>query len=327
MSGSLHAARLGIALVALGLAAAAPGDEAGAQTLPRTIRLIVPFPTGGTTDTLARLLAQQAAQISGHTVLTENRVGASTLIATEYVYRAAPDGTTLLFMANSFVINPILRTSLPYDSFSFTPVCLLVNSPQVFVVNQSSPYKTLTSFVMAAKARPGDYNYAAVGPGSTQHIAGEMFKRAAEIDLTYVPYAGGAPAVNALLGGHVTSVLANYSEVMEQIKAGKLRPLAVTTKKRIAPLPDVPTMIELGYKDVEGTAWFGMMAPPKTNGQTVAQLIALFKAALDTPDVSAKLVAQGLYPVGACGADFNAHIKQQFDSYARVIKDANIKLE
>lgn len=323
--GSSRLARFVIAVIVAIAVAAATDRPAAAQD--KTIRLIVPFPTGGTTDTLARLLAQQAAQITGHPVLVENRPGAVTIIATEYVSRAPPDGTTLLFMANSFVINPSVRASLPYDPFSFEPVCLLVNSPQVFVVNQSSPYKNLKSFVLAAKARPGEYNYAAVGPATTQHIAGELFKRAAEINLTYVPYSGGAPAVNAILGGHVSAVLGNYSEVMEQIKAHKLRPLAVASRERIAPLPDVPTMIEAGYRDVEATAWFGIMAPPKTSRQTVAQLIALFKGALDTPDVAAKLVAQGLYPVGACGGDFGDHLKRQFESYARVVKDANIKLE
>jgi tripartite-type tricarboxylate transporter receptor subunit TctC len=324
MTGKLRAA--GCIALALTVVGASLGSR---PTLAqgKNIRLVVPFPTGGTTDTLARLIAQQAAQMNGHAVLTENRVGASTLIATEYVYRAPPDGTTLLLVANSFVINPLLRSSMPYDPFAFEPICLLVNSPQVFVVNESSPYKTLDSFVMAAKARPGDYNYAAVGPGSTQHIAGEMFKRAAQIDLTYVPYTGGAPAVNALLGGHVTAVLTNYSEVMEQIKAGKFRPLAVTTRNRIAPLPDVPTMIELGYAGVEASAWFGMMAPPKTSKQTATQLIALFKDALANPDLAAKLVAQGLYPVGSCGADFERHLKQQSDSYTRVIRDTNIRLE
>ena len=324
MAGTLRtAAWLAFALTLTG--AGLTSRSALAQN--RTIRLVVPFPTGGTTDTLARLLAQQASQMNGHAVLTENRVGASTLIATEHVYRSAPDGSTLLLVANSFVINPILRAPAPYDPFAFEPICLLVNSPQVFVVNENSPYRTLNSFAMAARAKPGEYNYAAVGPGSTQHIAGETFKRAAAIDLTYVPYTGGAPAVNALLGGHVTAVLTNYSEVMEQIKAGKLRPLAVTAAKRIAPLPQVPTMLELGYAGVEATAWFGMVAPPKTSKQTAGQLITLFKAALEAPELGAKLIAQGLYPVGACGADFESHLKQQSESYARIIRDTNIKLE
>lgn len=319
--------RLVIALATALITTTLANGPAAAQSGSKTTRLIVPFPAGGTTDVLARLLAQEAGQITGQSYLIENRPGAGTIIATEFVSRSAPDGATLLIMANSFVINPSVRATLPYDPFSFEPICLLVNSPQVLVVNADSPYKTLASFVTAAKARPGELNYAAVGPATTQHIAGEMFKRTAEINLTYVPYAGGAPAVNAILGGHVTAVLGNLSEVMEQIKAGKLRPLAVTSRERIAPLRDVPTMIESGYKDVEATAWFGMMAPPKTPGETIGQLIALFKSALTAPDVQSKLTAQGLYPVGACGADFDRHIKQQYESYARIIKDANIKAQ
>jgi tripartite-type tricarboxylate transporter receptor subunit TctC len=142
-----------------------------------------------------------------------------------------------------------------------------------------------------------------------------------------VPYAGGAPAVNAILGRHVTAVLANYSEVVTQVNSGKLRPLAVASRTRIAPLPDVPTMIESGYKDVEATAWFGVMAPPKTPQETIGQLIALFKAALMVPEVQTKLTAQGLYPAATCGADFGAHVEQQYESYARIIKDANIRTE
>ncbi len=321
-------AALTVLLIAAAMIAAVlPVLPAAAQSAPKTTRLIVPFPPGGTADLIARLIGQQAAQISGQPVLVENRPGAGTIIATEFVARSAPDGTTLLVMANSFIINPSVRASLPYDPFSFVPICLLANSPQVFVVNADSPYKTLAAFVTAAKARPGELNYAAVGPATTQHIAGEMFKRAAQINLIYVPYAGGAPAVNAILGGHVTAVLANYSEVLPQLNAGKLRPLAVTSRARLAPLPDVPTMIESGYKDMEVAAWFGLMAPPKTPAETTGQLIALFKSALTAPEVSAKLSAQGLYPADACGAEFDAHVKRQHESYARAIKDANIKVE
>ena len=314
-----------IALASISCLATLP--DAAAQTPAKTTRLVVPFPPGGTADIIARLIGQQVGQATGQSVLVENRPGAGTIIATEFVARSDPDGTTLLVMANSFVINPSVRATLPYDPFGFEPVCLLVNSPQVFVVKADSPYKTLASFVTAAKARPGELNYAAVGPATTQHIAGEMFKRAAEINLTYVPYAGGAPAVNAILGGHVTAVLANYSEVMGQINGGKLRALAVASRERLAELREVPTMNEAGYKNAEATAWFGLMAPTKTPKETLALLIAQIKAALAAPEVQSKLTAQGLYPAAACGADFAAHIKQQYESYARVIKDANIKVE
>jgi tripartite-type tricarboxylate transporter receptor subunit TctC len=320
-------ARLVGALALAVIATTLPNAPAAAQNAPKTTRLIVPFPPGGTADTIARLIGQQLGQVSGQSVLVENRPGAVTIIATEFVSRSVPDGTTLLLVANSFVINPSVRTFLPYDPFSFEPICLLVNSPQVLVVNANSPYKTIAALVTAAKARPGEFNYAAVGPATTQHIAGEMFKRVAEINLTYVPYPGGAFAVNAILGGHVTAVLANYNEVMAQIGAGKLRPLAVASHERLSALRDVPTMHESGFKDIEATAWFGVMAPAKTPVETSGQLIAQFKAALAAPEVQSKLTAQGLYPAGACGEDFDAHIKREYESYARIVKDADIKAQ
>jgi tripartite-type tricarboxylate transporter receptor subunit TctC len=308
--------------------AALSAQAALAQTAAgKTTRIVVPFPPGGTADVIARIIAQQAAQASGQSFVIENRPGAGTIIATDLVNRAPPDGTTLLLMANSFVINPSVRASLPYDPLTFEPICLLVNSPQVVVVNGASPYQSLSELFAAAKARPGELSYATVGPATTQHIAGEALRRAAGLNLTYVPYPGGAPAVNALLGGHVVAVLTNYSEVMEQVNAGKLRALAVTTHERIPPLPNVPTLGEAGHKDLEATAWFGMMAPPKTPKETTAQLITLIKAALQTPEVSGKLTAQGLYPVGACGADFAEHVRKQHESYARLIRELNIKTE
>lgn len=318
------------AIAALGFAVLAiAGDPAGAQSLSgRSIRIVVPFPPGGTADVIARLLGERAGQASGASFVVENRPGAGTIIATELVARAPADGNTLLLMANSFVINSSVRASLPYDPLtSFEPICLLVNSPQLIAVNSTSPFRTLADLVAAAKAKPGELSYAAVGPATTQHIAFEMFKRVAGVNLTFVPYTGGAPAVNALLGGHVTTVLANYSELIEQVKAGKLRALAVATRQRLDGLPDVPTVIESGYKDYEATAWFGMVAPAKTPRDTLDQLGKLFAAALQVPDVKAKFLAQGLYPVGACGAEFGAHIRLQHDLYAKVVRAANIKGE
>ena len=321
-------------LVSLGLLTflafvVAPLAPAHAQDLrDKTIRIVVPFPPGGTADTIARLLSQQATQTSGQRFVIENRPGAGTIIATEAVARSAPDGTTLLIMSNSFVINGIVRASLPYDPLtSFEPVCFLLDSPQVLVVNEASRFRSLKELVDAAKAKPGQLSYAAVGPATTQHIAGEMFKQAAGINLTYVPYAGGAPAVTALLGGHVDTVLANYNEVMEQLRAGKLRPLAVASRQRIAPLPEVPTFMEAGYKDFETSAFFGMVVPAKTPKEAVAQLAAMLATALKAPEVTAKLVVQGLETVGICGEDFRAHIRRQHDKYQRAIREGNIKTE
>ena len=302
------------------------GHDAWPQAA-RTIKIVVPFPPGGSADILARLLGEQISKAQGPTVVIENRPGGGASIAYEAVARAAPDGNTLVINGNSLVINPNLR-KVNYDPLtSFEPVCYLLSSPQVIVVNSASPYRTLGDLIAAARAKPGELSMAGVGPGATQHIGIELFKRVAKADLIYVPYSGGAPAINALLGEHVTSVLQNYSEVVEQVKAGKLRALAVTTTKRIEPLPDVPTVAELGFKDYDVEVWFGVVAPAKTPKDAVVQLSGWFTAAMQAPDVKPKLLNLGLYPVGMCGAEFGAHIRKQYDDYGRVIREANMKAE
>jgi tripartite-type tricarboxylate transporter receptor subunit TctC len=326
MAAAFH---LAVLLVTIATATFTNVGRADAQTQPaRQVRIVVPFPPGGTADILARVLGEQIAKTGGPTVLVENRPGGGTVIATELVARAAPDGNTVLLMANSFVINAAVRSSLPYDPLtSFEPLCLMVNTPQILVVNANAPYRTLADLVAAAKAKPGELNYATVGPATTQHIAGEMLMRAAGIKLTYVPYGGGAPAITALLGGHVMAVLANPSEVMEQVNAGKLRALAVASRERFNQLPNTPTIIEAGYPDFEATAWFGLVVPAKTPKDVIAQEIAMFRQALAAPDVQSKLTAQGYNTLGVCGDDFAAHIKRQHADYGRVVKDSNIKVD
>jgi tripartite-type tricarboxylate transporter receptor subunit TctC len=293
----------------------------------RSIKVVVPFPPGGSADILARLLGEQVGKTNGVTVVTENRPGGGASIAYEAVARAAPDANTLVINGNSLVINPHLR-KVNYDPLtSFEPVCYLVSSPQVYVVNPDSPFRTLNDLIAAARAKPGEVTLASVGPATTQHIGFEQLKHAAKVNITYVPFGGGAPATNALLGGHVTAVFTNYSEVVEHIKAGKLRALASASKARIEPLPDVPTVAELGFKDYEVEVWFGLLAPAKTAKDATAQLASWFTAAMQVPDVKPKLLNQGLYPVGMCNADFGAHIHKQFDEYGRIIRDANIRAE
>jgi len=289
------------------------------------LRIVVPFPPGGSTDILARLPADQIARMQGIATVTENRPGAGTIVATEAVSRAAPDGNTLLLNANSFVINPNLR-KLSYDPLtSFEPVCYLVRSPQVVVVNSASPYRTLADLIDVARAKPGELTMASVGPATTQHLAIEMLKHAADVNLTYIPYQGGAHAMNALLGEHVTAVLANYAEVFEQVHAGKLRALATTGEGRTDTLPDVPTVAETGYKGYEAVAWFGLVAPAKTPPETLSRLEGWLKAALQVPEIRTKLITLGLYPVGKCGAEYGAHMREQYDAYARAIAASNIK--
>jgi tripartite-type tricarboxylate transporter receptor subunit TctC len=315
--------RLGVtAVIAALLSAGAAWPQSG-----RTIKLVVPVAPGGPSDTLARLLADEVAKTQGVTIVVENRPGAGSVIGTEAVAHAPPDGNTLLLATPGLVANAHLR-QLDYDPVtSFEPICKLVNDPPIIVVNGASPYRTLGDFVTAARAMPGALTLASVGPATPPHITVELLKRADNINLTFVPYRGYAPSITALLGGHVTAALADYAVVAEHVRAGKLTALAVTSQERIEQMPDVPTAAEAGYKDFEVDVWFGLTAPAKTPRDTIAELARWFTAALKVPAVKEKLVAQGIYPAGICGADFAAFIRRQYDDYGRIIRDANIKAE
>jgi len=293
---------------------------AQAQT-GRTLKIVVPFPPGGAIDTLARLLAEQVGKAHGVATLVENRPGAGSVVGTEAALRAAPDGNTVLINGNPLVINSRLR------KLSFEPVCQLVSSPQVIVVNEVSPYHSLAQLLDAARAKPGMLTMASVGPLTTQHIGIEMLKLVADLNITFVPFPGGAPAVNAVLGNHVDSVLDIYSDVVEHLNAGKLRALATTSPTRIDPLPDVPAVAELGYANYEAVVWSGIVAPAKTPAAALSELSSWLTAAIHAPEVRAKLLTLGLYPIGICGDAFAALLRKLSDDYGRVMQAANIKVE
>jgi len=295
--------------------------------LTRTIKIVVPTAPGGTTDILARLLGEQIARTQAATVVIDNRPGAGEIIGTESVARAAPDGNTLLLAANPFVINPNLRKVNYHPVTSFESICVLVTSPTLIVVNSTSPYRTLAELLDAARAKPGTITLGSTGPGSNFHLGFEQLKIAAKVDMTFVPYPGNGPAVNALLGGHVTMMFASYGNVAEHLKAGRLRALAAGTQTRIEMLPDLLTVAESGFKDYEVKSWFGTFAPAKTPKDMVAQLAGWFTAAMQAPEVKAKLDVQGLFPDGICGADFTTYVRSQFEDYGRIIREANVKAE
>jgi tripartite-type tricarboxylate transporter receptor subunit TctC len=293
----------------------------------RTIKIVVPYAPGSGPDILGRLLAEQIGRANGQTIFVESRPGAGTLIGTEAVARAAPDGNTVLVVAPSFVINPTLR-KVSYDALTgFEPICHLAATPIVLVTNSASPYRTVAELLDAARAKPGELTLGSGGPGSSLHIAFEVLKRAAGINMTYVPYAGSGPAINALLGGHLTAVFADYPTVVEQLKTGTLRALATTSRTRAAALPDVPTITELGLKDYEDEIWYGLVAPAKTPQDSLAQLSGWAAAAINSPDMKPKLELQGLSPVGICGSEFGALLRKRYEDYARVIRESNIKAE
>jgi len=315
---------IGRALAALVLCAAAISPQAHAQT-SRTVKIIVPSTAGGGADVLARMLADQIGKAQGQTIVVENRPGAGNTIGTEAVARAAPDGNTLLITTPEFVINPHLR-KLSYDPLtSFAPICTLARSPQLMLVNPATPYKSLADLLDAARQKPGELTVASAGPASSPHVGIERIKHDAKVSFTYVPYQGSGPALNALLGQHVTAAMASYPNVTGQIRSGQLRAIAVASLARVDDLPDVPTVQESGFKDFDLDIWFGVVAPAGTPQDALTQLTAWFKDALRDPEIVSKLKAQGLFAVGACGDDSAAFNRRQFDEYGRGIREANIK--
>jgi tripartite-type tricarboxylate transporter receptor subunit TctC len=312
-------------ILAAALAATLLGaGVAASQT--KSIKFVVPYPAGGNTDIMARILAEQIGRTQGATIVVENRPGAVSIVGTEAVARATPDGNTLLISTPPLIINPHLRT-VSYDALSsFEPICYLAREPMLIVVNSTSPYRTFADLLGAARARPAQLTLAAVGPASTFHLTFELLKRAANIDMTFVPYPGSGPATNALLGEHITSVFGTYAAVAQQLNSGRLRALATASRTRIEPLPDVPTFAELGY-DIDADTWSGVVAPAKTPQEAISQLVGWFRAALQMPAVRANLVVQGLYPVDMCGADFGVFLRHRYDEFGRIIREANIKGE
>ena len=325
---------LGRFFMALGVVAVAAmtfiivitADGVRAQ-ISRTIRIVVPYAPGGTADIVARLLADQAGRPGGPAMIVENRPGAGGAVGTETVARATADGTTLLVVSTPFLIDPLLR-KLNYDPLrNFAPLCNLVSAPTVIVVNSAAPYRTLAQMLDDARVRPGQITMASIGPGSSFQLGFEKLKRAAKVDITFVPYPGNAPALNAVLGQQVTSMFATLSNVSEYLKAGSLRALAVGNRARAQPLSDVPTVAEGGFGDFDIDAWFGAFAPAATPEPAINEVEHLFTTALDGAAVKEKLSAQGLFPTVACGNDFAAYLRKQNDTYSRIITEANIKAE
>jgi len=306
------------ATCALGLTTAG-----GTRAETATIRIVVPLPAGGGVDVVARELAEQIARTTGATFVIENRPGAGTIIGTDVVARAVPDGNTLLVVPNSFVVAPQLH-KVNYDALAgFAPVCSLVATPTVLVVNAASPHRTLAAFVDAARAAPGKLTVGSVA-GAALQVTFAMLQQAARIETTFVSYPGTPPAVTALLGGHVDAVYSDFPTVAEQIKAGTLRAVATGARTRLDALPDVPTVDEAGYKGYEADIWYGLFAPARTPPETIARLAGWFAAAIQDPVIKAKLAAQGLRPVGLCGAAFGDYVRKQYQDYGDVIRKAGI---
>ena len=276
---------------------------------------------------MARILAERIGASGGPNMVVESHPGAATEIGTEYVFHSAPDGDTLAIISNSFIVLPNVR-KLNYDPLTdFAPVCQLASFPPLIVVNGASPYRTLADLIDAAHAKPGTITLGTIGPATSSQITLEKLKRAAKADITFVPFAGYTPAMQAVLSNSITAALADYSTLQGQLQTGKLRALATTSANRIAPLPDVPTVAELGYADVVADFFGGVVAPSKTPNEKLMKLIGWFSAAVEDPAVKGKFAALGFFPGGQCGAAFGAILRKDYDEYGRIVHDANIKLE
>jgi len=314
---------VGALAAAMLLAASAPA--AWSQN-GRTIRLILPFPPGGPADTMARLVAQQIGSAGGPTMVVESHPGAATEIGTELVSQAAPDGDTLGIVSPSLVVLPYFR-KLNYDPLKdFTPICELATFPPLLVVNSQSPYHSLAEFIAAAHGRPGALTLGTIGPASATQLAFEMLKHAAKADITFVPFAGYTPAIQAVLGNQINAVLADYSSLQGELQSGKLRALATTASKRVSSLPNVPTVAEAGYNGVEAEFYAGVVAPAKTPKETVSKLIGWFSAAIKAPKVKAKFAALGFFSGGQCGADFAAILHKDYEKYGQIIREAHLQM-
>jgi tripartite-type tricarboxylate transporter receptor subunit TctC len=312
----------------LALAAALFPAHAQQAYPSKPIRIVVPYPPGGFNDTLGRTLAAKFAEAWGQPAYVENKPGANTVIGTDAVAKAAPDGYTLLVVAFPFAVTPSLIRNLPYDTLAdFAPVALCAQSPNILVVNRELPVKSVAELIALAKAKPDSLSYASTGNGSSNHISMELFKSLAGVQLVHIPYKGSAPAVVDLLAGQVQVMFDNAPNVMPQVRAGKLRALAQSGATRSPVAPDLPTVAEAGVPGYEVTVWFGLVAPAGTPRGIVAKLNAEVLKILAMPDVRERFMAQGVEPLGSTPEQFATHIRAQMDKWAKVVKVAGVKAE
>lgn len=298
-----------------------------AQPATSPIEFIVPFPPGSA-DAVCRVLQPGLERTLGQSIVIENRPGAAATIGYGLGAKAAPDGNTIVFVSNSLVIATKLRANLPFDGYrAFQPIALMVVSPQVIAVSASRPWQTFADFVSDVKARPASISMATLGPATTQHIAAEMLFRMVGMRVTYAPYNGSVLAAQAASGGHVDSFLGNFADCAPMIEAGKLRPLAVTTRTRLEVLPQVPTVAESGYAGYEATAWFGVAAPKGVPPAAVARLSQAFDSVLREAEIGSKLSKLGLQLAYLPSSEFGAFIQQQYELNSRLIDEAGIRIE
>ena len=302
---------------------------ANAQAYPsKAVRIVVPYPAGGGTDTIARILSGKLNEIWGQPMVVENRAGAAGIIGNDAVAKSPPDGYTILIGITTLVQAPHLGQKLPYDVFKdFVPLSALALSADLLVVPASSPVNSVKEFVEYARARQGKVTCGSYGQGTSSHVHCEMFSSQAKLGLVHVPFKGGAPLVTDLLGGQLDSGFVDLTSARAHIKSGKFKILAITGDRRFKALPNVPTLTELGYKDFEPYGWFGALAPAGTPADIVAKLGTEIARIIHLPEVQARLEDMGLQAVGSTPAEFAATIKRDYPVWGKVIREANIKLD
>ena len=322
--------RIPIAIaLACNMLATAPCSAQDMKSYPnRPIRLVVPFAPGGTNDIAGRIVAEKMSERLGQPFVVDNRAGANMVVGCDIVSKASPDGYTLLIVGAGFAVNPSLRKKLPYDSLrDFSPVGLVGGGPYLMVVHPSVPAKTLGEFINWVKSRGGQVAYASTGAGSPPHLAAELLRVTANLQMTHVPYKGGGAVLPDLMAGRVSMFFGSITTLKPQVDAGKIRAIGVTTVKRSPAMPDVPTFMESGLKDYEVDGWYGFLMPGKTPKPIVSRLSAELRNALNDADTRKRFAQRGMDPLPSTPEEFGALIRSEIKKWAKVLQDAGIKPE
>ncbi len=329
-----HKRMVGIGLLASGLLAGAllaaglPAAQAQDGYPARTVRIVVPFAPGGATDVLARAVGERLGKRLGQPFVIENRAGAGTVIASDHVANAAPDGYTLMLAASALATAPLLNSKVNYDPIrSFAPITLVAAVPHILVVPQQSPIRTVKDLIDYARANPGKLSYASVGPGTSNHLEGELFKSMANVFMVHIPYRGSAPALNDVVSGQVDLMFDAIASAGPFVKSGRLRQIALTTARRASVAPDLPTVAESGLPGYEAMPWLGFVAPAGTPAAIVDRLQREVTAIIAEPDMKERLHQWGFEPVGNTPQQFADFIAEESAKWTRVIKDARIRHE
>jgi tripartite-type tricarboxylate transporter receptor subunit TctC len=318
-----------LALLAAGTALPANAQTPGASFPSRAVKLVVPFPPGGPLDIIGRAIAQKLTEAWGQPVVVDNRPGAGGNIGADIVAKSPPDGYTVVMGAlSTHAVNPSLFVKMPYDAVKdFAPITLVAITPNVLVVNPALPVNTVKELVAYARANPGKLSFGSGSNGSAGHLAGELFKVETGADIVHVPFKGGAPAMQSLLAGDTQLMFDNLANAMTQVKAGKLKALAVTTAERSKLAPELPTMAEVGLPGFDITTWFGLLAPAGTPGEVIAKWNADVVKILNSPEMRERLTAQGAEPAPTTPAQFAAFIQSELPKYARIVKASGAKVD